>query len=92
MWGLIAFVVVPGVLDDAGVLLFVVQGVVLVASAVALTSANGELYLRGLRALVGWSRKGLASRLGFAYPLARPFRTGLLVGMYALVMLSLIHI
>jgi putative ABC transport system permease protein len=80
------------VLDDAGIPPFVVQGVILVASAVALTSANGEIYLRAVRALVGWTRKGLASRLGFAYPLARPFRTGLLVGMYALVMFTLTFI
>jgi putative ABC transport system permease protein len=91
-WGLTAFVVVPGVLDDAGIALFVVQGVILVASAVALTSANGELYLRGARFFLGWTRRGLASRLGFAYPLARPFRTGLLVGMYALVMFTLTFI
>jgi len=89
VWGLIAFVVVPGVLDDAGILLFVVQGVILVASAVALTSANGELYLRAASFLLGWTRRGLSTRLGFAYPLARPFRTALLVGMYALVMFTL---
>ena len=92
VWALTAFVVVPGVLDEAGITLFVVQGVILVASAVALTSVNGEMYLRGARPLLGWTRKGLASRLGFAYPLARPFRTGLLVGMYALVMFTLTFI
>ncbi|HZB72031.1 MAG TPA: ABC transporter permease, partial [Acidimicrobiales bacterium] len=92
VWGLTAFVVVPGVLDDAGILLFVVQGVVLVASAVALTSAHGELYLAAARGVLRRGRRGLSSRLGFAYPLARPFRTGLLVGMYALVMFTLTFI
>jgi putative ABC transport system permease protein len=92
VWGLTAFVAVPEVLDDAGVPLFVVQGVILVASAVAVTSVNGELYQHAARVLVGWTRRGLATRLGFAYPLARPFRTGLLVGMYALVMFTLTFI
>ena len=69
---------------------FVVQGVVLTGSAVALLSFNQETVGRALRSLGG--RGNLVTRLGTAYPLARRFRTGLTLATFTLVVFTLVFI
>lgn len=94
VWPVLAFTVAPEAMQGAGIPVFVVQGVILVAAAVTLLSRTGGAWTRASD-LVGRSGNGLASaaglpmRLGLAYPLARRFRTSLLLGMYALVMFTL---
>ena len=91
IWAVVAIRVVVEGVEDPGVNVFVVQGVVLTASAVVLVSLHqhhlGSLarsQLRGPRSMV--------LSLGVAYPLSRPVRTALTVGMYALVVFTLTFI
>jgi putative ABC transport system permease protein len=65
-----------------------VQGVILVGSATAIVATNDDVAIWGVSKL-GVSRRTLAARLGFAYPLARVFRTSMLLGMYAIVVFTL---
>jgi putative ABC transport system permease protein len=88
VWGMGAFVLLPDVFRGAEIPLFVLQGIILVAAAVAIVSANAHL-ARHLSDALAASGRGLAARLGLAYPLAKRFRTGLLLGMYALVVFTL---
>ncbi len=94
IWPMLAFSVAPEAMRGASIPVFVVQGVILVAAAVTLLSRAGGTWSRASDA-VGRAgdafalSAGLPMRLGLAYPLARRFRTSLLLGMYALVMFTL---
>ncbi|MCA1692394.1 MAG: FtsX-like permease family protein [Actinobacteria bacterium] len=87
-WGVLCSTLFPDVFEGSGIPTFVVQGMVLVAAAVCLGATNADLIGRLLTTLAGPSR-GLAPRLAFAYPMARRFRTSMLLGMYALVVFVL---
>ena len=89
-WEVVAFQIFPEIFEDAPIPTFVVQGVCLTAAAVALVSQNQDVIGRFLRKLGGGSSMPL--RLGLAYPLARRFRTGMTLSMYALVMFTLTFI
>ncbi len=91
LWAVFAFDLVDRAFDESGIELFVVQGIILTASAVALVSQNQELIGHAVRRLAGGSR-AMAVRLGLAYPLARRFRTGMTLTMYALVVYTLASI
>ena len=83
-WAVACFNLLPGTFEGASIPTFVVQGVILVAAAVTLgatyADATGRLVVRLARA-----RGAVAARLAFAYPVARRFRTSMLLGMYALI-------
>ena len=64
------------------------QGVILVGSATAIVATNDDPATWVVSKL-GVSQRTLAARLGFAYPLARVFRTSMLLGMYAIVVFTL---
>jgi putative ABC transport system permease protein len=83
-WGLLCVTLLPGVFEGSSIAVFVVQGLILVAAAVALGAANADLVGAALGRL-GGARRSLPTRLAFAYPMARRFRTSMLLGMYALV-------
>ena len=89
-WGASLFALVPSATKGAEVTLYVVQGIVLTAAAVALVSFEQERLSRVLRFLAGG--RSLSLRLGLAYPLARRSRTGLTIAMYALVVFILTFI
>ncbi len=86
-WEVLAFQLLPDVFNDAPIPTFVVQGVCLTAAAVALVSQNQDVIGHALRRL--GSGRSMSLRLGLAYPLARLFRTGMTLAMYALVMFTL---
>jgi putative ABC transport system permease protein len=94
IWPVLAFTVAPDAMRGASIPVFVLQGVILVAAAVTILSRADGAWGR-FSYLVGRSGTGIAAtaglpmRLGLAYPLARRFRTSLLLGMYALVMFTL---
>lgn len=69
---------------------FIAQGVVLSAAAVALVGQNQEV-IGGLVRRLGGGRS-LVARLGLAYPLARRFRTSMTLAMYSLVVFTLVFI
>ena len=89
-WTASLFALVPATTRGASMMLYVVQGVVLTAAAVALVSFQQERLSRLLRLLTGG--RSLSLRLGLAYPLARRSRTGLTIAMYALVVFILTFI
>jgi putative ABC transport system permease protein len=86
-WCVTVFSILPDAFDGTGIPVFVVQGVVLVAAAVGLLATNADISVHAVERLSG--NRTLAARLGLAYPLARPFRTSMLLGMYALVVFVL---
>jgi putative ABC transport system permease protein len=90
VWGASLFGLVPDTTENADIMLYVVQGVVLTASAVTFVSFQQARISRALRFLTGG--KSLPLRLGLAYPLARQSRTGLTIAMYALVVFILTFI
>jgi putative ABC transport system permease protein len=87
LWAIFAIPLVPEVFDDAGIEMFVAQGVVLVGGAVALVSqADGAWAWLADRLA---DRGGVAGRLAVAYPLARRVRTGILLAMFSLVIFTM---
>ena len=88
LWALFAFEIVDFAGGDVNV--FIVQGVVLTASAVALVGQNQEAIAGLVRRLGGNS--SLVVRIGLAYPLARRFRTSMTLAMYSLVIFTLVFI
>ncbi|HEY8546195.1 MAG TPA: ABC transporter permease [Acidimicrobiales bacterium] len=87
LWALVAVAAVPDVFDEAGMEMFVAQGVVLVGAGVALVSQADRAWAWLADRLA--DRGGLASRLAMAYPLARRVRTGILLAMFSLVIFTM---
>ena len=87
-WAVFAYSLVEFESGDINV--FVTQGVVLTAAAVALVAQNQEFIGKLVRRLGGGS--SLVTRLGLAYPLARRFRTSMTLAMYSLVVFTLVFI
>lgn len=87
-WGVLVFTVLSDVMVEGDIDVFVVQGVVMVAGAVIISASASGLWSRAIN---GMSRAGagLSARLGLAYPLARRGRTGLLLGMFSLVIFTI---
>lgn len=90
-WGLTANLFRPNIFDEASMAVYIVQGVMITFSAVVLVTDNQAFVLRPLRRWMQRpSESGLAARLATAYPIARRFRTGATLIMYALVMFVLV--
>ena len=90
VWGVFGNSITGGQFFDSGELVaFVFQGVLLTFSAVVLLSQSQESLEGGIRLVAA---RSLPLRLGLAYPLARRFRTGLTLGMYALVIFTMTFI
>src|SRR5262249_9278790 len=87
VWAILAVPVAIALDMNVDVLLFVVQGLVLVLAAVVLVAQHQEAigHVAGRVA-----RRSLSLRLGLAYPLARRFRTSMTLGMFALVVFILV--
>jgi putative ABC transport system permease protein len=88
-WGIVSLPV--AVIADAPIeiFIFVLQGLTLAAASVVLVSQNQEVIGRFIGRL---ARGSLDVRLGLAYPLARRFRTGMTLGMFAIVLFTLSYI
>jgi putative ABC transport system permease protein len=90
LWGIFGNTLTDGAFYENGdIFAFVVSGVLLVFSAVILLSQSHETFGSTLRRIAA-SR--LPLRLGLAYPLARKFRTGLTLGMYSLVIFTMVFL
>ena len=87
-WGLAAFPLFPEIMGAVELTVFVAQGVVLTAGTVSLVAALDSIWVTILKRLASRGR-GLAARLGLTYPLARRFRTSVLLGMFALVVFTM---
>lgn len=90
-WGIGAFELFGDVLGAADLNVFVAQGIVLTAGAVSLAATLDTVWLAVVDRLASRGR-GLAARLGLAYPLARRFRTSMLLGMFSLVLFTMAFI
>jgi putative ABC transport system permease protein len=88
-YAVLAFNLLPSVFDDSDIPVFFVQGLVLVLSGVVLVVANDDRF-RWLSRRLADAGGGLATRLGLVNPLAKRFRTALLLGMYALIVFVLV--
>ncbi len=86
-WAIAAVPVAIALDISVDVLLFVVQGLVLVGAAVVLTAQHQQAIGQGIGRI---GKRSLAVRLGLAYPLARRFRTSMTLGMFALVVFILV--
>ena len=88
-WSILLFGLFPAATDDPPISLFLIQGVILVGAAVSLASSLGPVLARvvGRRA-----RQGADLRLALAYPVARPFRTGVSLAMFSLIVFSLVYL
>jgi putative ABC transport system permease protein len=91
VWGIAAFSVMAETFDDPEIFVFIFQGVILVAAAVAILSQADHLWVV-LADRLSRSGQGLASRLGLAYPLDRKFRTGMLLSMFAIVIFTMMFL
>ena len=90
-WSLIAPLARPRIYDEASMAVFVVSGVLVAFSGVALLSQNQDVVLRPVRKLFERpGQTGLAVRLAVAYPLAKRFRTGATLVMYTLITLVIV--
>lgn len=87
-WSILVFGLLPDVMDNPGINTFVVEGLTLVAAAVIFVMQLDRVW-RGLANRLAVRGRGVAARLSIADPLARRLRTGLLVGMFALVVFTL---
>jgi putative ABC transport system permease protein len=83
IWSVAALAVAPDAFQDAGIEMFVVQGLVLVGAAVAVLAQGDRAWAWVANRLA--DRGGLAGRLAVAYPLARRVRTAMLLAMFALI-------
>ncbi len=90
-WGVLCFGLLPDVFETAEVPVFALQGVILVSAAVAVLVVNLETIGRVIRTL-GGGASAMSLRLGLAYPLARRFRAGAILAMYAMVVFILTFI
>jgi len=89
-WGVLGNGILGGTFFEAGEMFaFVLQGVLLTFSAVMLLSQLQENLGSFVRRIAA---RRLPVRLSVAYPLARRFRTGLTLGMFALVIFTMTFI
>jgi putative ABC transport system permease protein len=91
VWGIAVFSVAPEKVGNAGIDVFVVQGIVLVSAGVVILAQADRVWATLARAVKAGGG-GLSARLGLAYPLARKFRTALLLGMYSIVIFTMAFI
>ncbi|MFT7646396.1 MAG: putative ABC transport system permease protein [Candidatus Poriferisodalaceae bacterium] len=73
---------------DPDISVFVFQGLVLVTGTVLVLTVNSPAWQR-LIGRLGSGTNGVPIRLGLTYPLARPGRTAMLLGMYSLVIFTI---
>ena len=89
-WGVFGNTIADGAFYESGeIFAFVVSGVLLVFSAVVMLSQSHETFGSTLRRIAA---ARLPLRLGLAYPLAHKFRTGLTLGMYSLVIFTMVFL
>jgi putative ABC transport system permease protein len=85
----VAAVPVLGAMDVAIVIpIFLAQGLTMSAASIVLVSLHQDLIGRTVARMTG---RRLPVRLGLAYPVARRFRTGMTLGMFSIVLLTLVY-
>jgi putative ABC transport system permease protein len=77
----------PEIIHDVQIPFFITSGLVTVFATIMFLAVNQRLIGAGVALFA--RRSNLSTRIGFAYPNARRVRTGLIIGMYALVIFGL---
>ena len=90
-WAVLCFDVFGDVFKNPEIYLFVLDGLILTIAAVILVSRHQIAIGRVVRR-VGGGSKSMSLRLGLAYPLARSFRTSIILMTFALTMFTLVSI
>jgi putative ABC transport system permease protein len=88
IWSINVFQIFPKQLDNSGIDVFVVMGLTLVFAAVVIATTLDRMW-GWLTLRMNEHGRGLAPRLGLAYPLSRGFRTGMILAMYSLVIFTM---
>ena len=88
VWAVVAVPVMAGLDVSIDIPVFLAQGLVMTTAAIAVVTVHQAGIGRALARLTG---DALPVRLGLAYPLARSFRTAMTLGMFAIVMLTLVY-
>ncbi|MEX2626084.1 MAG: hypothetical protein WD225_04325, partial [Ilumatobacteraceae bacterium] len=91
LWATFCFDLASDAFANPEIFLFVVDGVVLTVAGVVLVSRHQAVVGRAVRR-VGGGSKNMSLRLGLAYPLAKAFRTSLILSTFTLVMFTLVSI
>jgi len=88
VWEVVA-VPILGLMDiGIGIPIFLAQGLTMTGAAIVLVSVYQDAIGHSVARLIG---RALPIRLGLAYPLARRFRTGMTLGMFSIVILTLVY-
>jgi putative ABC transport system permease protein len=87
-WGLAVDWLFPAIMTSAEMDALVAQGVVLTAGAVTL-AGNLDRVWGVVIEFFGRGGRGTSTRLGIAYPVARRFRTSMLLAMFSLVIFTM---
>ncbi len=88
VWEVVAVPVLGGMDIAIDIPIFLVQGLAMTAASIVVVNGQQEAIGRVMARVSGSS---LPVRLGLAYPLARRFRTGMTLGMFSIVMLTLVY-
>ena len=88
-WASFCFDIASEVFTGPDISLFVLDGVILTIAGVVLLSRHQSLVCAVVRRIGGGS-KNMSLRLGLAYPLAKAFRTSLILSTFTLVMFTLV--
>ena len=88
-WASFCFDLAGDVFVNPDISLFVLDGVILTIAGVLLLSRHQSLVGAVIRRIGGGS-KNMSLRLGLAYPLAKAFRTSLILSTFTLVMFTLV--
>ncbi len=90
-WATFCFDIAKDVFNGPDISLFVLDGVILSVAGVMLVSRHQRI-IGGVVRRAGGGNKNMSLRLGLAYPLAKAFRTSLILSTFTLVMFTLISI
>ncbi|MFN0090396.1 MAG: ABC transporter permease [Acidimicrobiales bacterium] len=88
VWEVVAVPILAAMDVSIDIPIFLVQGLTMTAAAIVVVNGQQEAIGRLMARLSG---RSLPVRLGLAYPLARRFRTGMTLGMFSIVMLTLVY-
>lgn len=91
LWATFCFDIAGEAFENPDISLFVLDGVVLTIAGVLLVSRHQRAVGAVVRR-VGGGSKNMSLRLGLAYPLAKAFRTSLILSTFTLVMFTLVSI
>ncbi len=75
------------------IFVFFLEGIMLILGAIVIYLFNGDLVMKALRSLLGRSSKRVpVVMVAFTYPSQKPFRTGMTLSIFAMVLFTIVAI